>query len=70
LEAIMTAIEHPHPSAEALALSRGAYDLHVHIDPDVIPRRITDLTLAPRFLERGLRGFGRPERARGGNRGP
>jgi len=53
----MTALEHPHPSAEALALSRGAYDLHVHIDPDVIPRRTTDLALAPRFLERGLRGF-------------
>ncbi|MEF2277574.1 DUF6282 family protein [Deinococcus sp. YIM 134068] len=53
----MTATTHPTPSREALDLTRGAFDLHVHIDPDVIPRRVTDLDLAPRFLERGLRGF-------------
>lgn len=53
----MTATVHPTPSREALDLTRGAFDLHVHIDPDVIPRRVTDLDLSRRFLERGLRGF-------------
>jgi hypothetical protein len=48
---------HPSPSRTALALTRGAFDLHVHVDPDVIPRRITDVELAHRFLERGMRGF-------------
>ena len=43
--------------ATALALTRGAFDLHVHVDPDVIPRRVADLELARRFLARGLRGF-------------
>ncbi|WP_161883803.1 DUF6282 family protein [Deinococcus alpinitundrae] len=53
----MTTTDHPTPSREALDLTRGAFDLHIHIDPDVIRRRVTDLELAPRFLERGLRGF-------------
>lgn len=48
---------HPQPSDGARDITRGAFDLHVHVDPDVIPRRITDLHLAHRFLERGLRGF-------------
>jgi len=47
----------PQPSARARALVRGAYDLHVHIDPDLIPRRITDVQLAHRFSELGLAGF-------------
>jgi hypothetical protein len=38
-------------------LVRGAYDLHVHIGPDVPPRRIDDLSLARRFAELGLAGF-------------
>ena len=46
------------PSAHAVDLVRGAYDLHVHVAPDVMPRRITDLELAGRFVERGLAGFG------------
>jgi hypothetical protein len=46
------------PTEQARALVRGAYDLHVHIDPDVIPRRIDDVTLAARFAEFGLAGFG------------
>ena len=46
------------PTEQARALVRGAYDLHVHIDPDVIPRRIDDVTLAARFAEVGLAGFG------------
>jgi hypothetical protein len=36
---------------------RGAYDLQVHVAPDVIGRRIDDLDLAREFLARGLRGF-------------
>ena len=35
----------------------GAYDLHVHVAPDVIGRRIDDIDLAHEFLARGLRGF-------------
>jgi len=45
------------PSDAARELVRGAFDLHVHIDPDVIPRRIDDVTLARRFAELGLAGF-------------
>lgn len=36
---------------------RGAYDLQVHVAPDVIGRRTDDLDLAREFLARGLRGF-------------
>jgi len=36
---------------------QGAYDLQVHVAPDVIERRIDDLDLATEFLRRGLRGF-------------
>src|SRR6202011_4062848 len=35
----------------------GAYDLQVHVSPDVIERRIDDLDLVKEFLARGLRGF-------------
>jgi hypothetical protein len=45
------------PSARARALVRGAYDLHVHVEPDLAPRRIDDLCLARRFAELGLAGF-------------
>ena len=38
-------------------LVRGAYDLHVHAGPDVMPRKISDIELAWRFKERGLAGF-------------
>lgn len=48
---------HPLPSTRALDLVRGAYDLHVHIAPDVMKRRVSDLELAPRFKERGMAGF-------------
>jgi hypothetical protein len=54
---MVTAAAHPTPSPTALALTRGGFDLHVHVDPDVIPRRITDLELARHCLARGLRGF-------------
>ena len=45
------------PSDRARALVRGAYDLHVHVAPDVPRRRIDDRTLAQRFAELGLAGF-------------
>src|SRR5579862_8271862 len=36
---------------------QGAYDLQVHVAPDVIERRIDDVGLAEEFLAHGLRGF-------------
>jgi hypothetical protein len=36
---------------------RGAYDLHIHVDPDVVGRIVDDVTLARRFAERRLAGF-------------
>lgn len=45
------------PSELARELVRGAYDLHVHVGPDVMPRRVTDLELAGRCRELGLAGF-------------
>jgi hypothetical protein len=35
----------------------GAYDLQVHVAPDIIARRIDDLGLAKEFLSKGLKGF-------------
>lgn len=52
-----TAPDDRTPSARARQLVRGAYDLHVHINPDVIKRRIDDVALARRFAELGLAGF-------------
>jgi hypothetical protein len=45
------------PSGHARELIRGAYDLHVHVEPDLAKRRIDDLGLAHRFEELGLAGF-------------
>ncbi len=45
------------PSDRALAIVRGAYDLHVHTGPDVLPRRSHDLEAAEGFRRRGLGGF-------------
>ena len=39
-------------------LVRGAVDYHVHVAPDFVARRITDIELARRCLETGLAGFG------------
>ncbi len=36
---------------------QGAYDLQVHVAPDVIERRTDDIDLATDFLARGLNGF-------------
>jgi Family of unknown function (DUF6282) len=49
--------DHPTPSEDARELVRGAFDVHVHIAPDVVERRIDDISLARRFAERGLEGF-------------
>ena len=48
---------HPSPSDRARALVRGAYDMHVHVDPDFVARIVDDVTLARRFKELGLAGF-------------
>jgi Family of unknown function (DUF6282) len=42
---------------EAWEAIQGAYDLQVHVAPDVIPRRTDDIDLAKDFLAHGLRGF-------------
>src|SRR3569833_1656622 len=44
-------------SDRARELVRGAIDTHVHISPDVVGRKIDDLSLARRCLELGLGGF-------------
>lgn len=36
---------------------QGAYDLQVHVAPDVIERRTDDIDLAKDFLAHGMRGF-------------
>jgi len=35
----------------------GAYDLQVHVGPDVIARRVDDIDCAKEFLTRGMKGF-------------
>jgi Family of unknown function (DUF6282) len=45
------------PSEWTRRLILGAYDLHVHVAPDVMRRRITDLQLARRCRDVGLGGF-------------
>ena len=44
-------------SEKAWESIQGAYDLQVHVAPDVIERRTDDIDLAKDFLARGLRGF-------------
>jgi Family of unknown function (DUF6282) len=44
-------------SSQAWEAIHGAYDLQVHVAPDIIARRIDDLGLAREFLDRGLKGF-------------
>jgi Family of unknown function (DUF6282) len=45
------------PSDAARRLVAGSYDLHVHVAPDVMRRRITDVALARACLRVGLAGF-------------
>lgn len=49
--------EHPQPSNRARDLVRGAYDVHIHVGPDVMRRLVDDVTLAERFAAVGLAGF-------------
>jgi hypothetical protein len=44
-------------SERARELLQVAFDTHMHIAPDVVPRIVDDLTLARRFAERGMAGF-------------
>jgi hypothetical protein len=44
-------------SEKAWEAIQGAYDLQVHVAPDVIERRTDDIDLAKDFLAHGLRGF-------------
>ncbi len=45
------------PSVHARELLLGAYDTHIHIAPDVVERRIDDISLARRFGGLGMAGF-------------
>ncbi len=49
---------HPVPTERARELVRGAVDYHVHVAPDFVERRITDIELAGRCREMGQAGFG------------
>lgn len=49
--------QHPQPTERARELVRDSYDVHVHIAPDVMKRRIDDIDLAARYAELGLAGF-------------
>ncbi len=53
----MSAQSAASPSEAAWEALQGAYDLQVHVAPDVIARRIDDIDLAKEFLTRGLAGF-------------
>jgi hypothetical protein len=44
-------------SGRARELLRGAYDTHIHVAPDVVPRIVDDVTLAQRFAALGMDGF-------------
>lgn len=45
------------PTRDAWRAIEGAYDLQVHVAPDVIERRTDDVDLARDFLDHGLAGF-------------
>jgi Family of unknown function (DUF6282) len=46
-----------HVSDAAWQALEGAYDLQVHVGPDVIARRIDDIDCAREFLAHGMKGF-------------
>jgi hypothetical protein len=52
----MTELDRP-PSEAGWAAIRGAIDLHVHVGPDVIPRRVDAIDLAREFHRHRLDGF-------------
>lgn len=39
------------------ALLKGAYDLHIHSAPDLLPRKMDDLEMADRAIAAGMKGF-------------
>jgi hypothetical protein len=45
------------PSDRARALVQGGFDTHIHIAPDVVPRKIDDIGFARRCAELGIDGF-------------
>jgi hypothetical protein len=45
------------PSDRGRELLRGAFDTHMHVAPDVVERKIDDVSLARRFQELGMDGF-------------
>src|ERR1700745_3631411 len=45
------------PSERARELLQGAFDTHIHVGPDVVERKIDDVSLARRFQELGMAGF-------------
>jgi stage V sporulation protein SpoVS len=54
----MSAAEEPIAVSErARELVRGAYDTHIHVAPDVVPRIVDDVTLAKRFAALRMDGF-------------
>ena len=46
-----------HISDRAWTALEGAYDLQIHVGPDVIARRIDDIDCAKEFLAHGMNGF-------------
>src|SRR4029453_8891899 len=52
-----TPVEEIKISSAAWKALEGAYDLQIHVGPDVIARRIDDLDCAREFVARGLKGF-------------
>src|SRR2546426_12296818 len=46
-----------HVSDAAWKALEGAYDLQIHVGPDVIARRVDDIDCAKEFLGRGMKGF-------------
>lgn len=49
--------EHPRPTDRSRELVASAVDLHVHVAPDVMRRRVNDVELAARHRDEGLGGF-------------
>ena len=46
-----------HVSDRAWKTLEGAYDLQIHVAPDVIARRVDDIDCAREFLAHGMKGF-------------
>ncbi len=38
-------------------LIQGAYDLHIHSAPDILPRKMTDIEMAQRIIDSGMAGY-------------